>query len=79
MMPTRSLWISPLERLYAIQRELDRAFETESNGTTSSWVPPMDVVETADEVLCHLEVPGLTPDDIELRVQDNMLVVAGEK
>jgi HSP20 family protein len=79
MMPTRSLWLSPLERLYAIQRELDRAFETETNGTTTSWVPPMDVVETAEEVRCHLEVPGLTPDDIEIRVQDNMLVIAGEK
>lgn len=79
MIPTRSLWLSPLERLYAIQRELDRAFETETNGTTASWVPPMDVVETADEVLCQLEVPGLTPDDIELRVQDNTLVVSGEK
>lgn len=79
MMPTRNLWISPIERLYAIQRELDRAFENETNGTTTGWVPPMDVVETADEVLCYLEVPGITPDDIELRVQDNMLVVAGEK
>jgi HSP20 family protein len=39
----------------------------------------MDVVETADEVLCHIEVPGLTPDDIDIRVQDNLLVVAGEK
>ena len=39
----------------------------------------MDVVETNDEVLCHLEVPGLTTDDIDIRVQDNMLVVSGEK
>ena len=79
MMPTRNLWISPLERLYALQREIDRAFETEANGTASSWVPAMDVVETNDEVLCHLEVPGLTTDDIDIRVQDNMLVVSGEK
>lgn len=79
MMPTRNLWLTPIERLYAIQRELDRAFETEANGTTTSWVPPMDVVETTDEVLCHIEVPGLTPDDIDIRVQDNMLVIAGEK
>jgi HSP20 family protein len=78
MMPTRNVWISPLERLYALQREMDRAFDTGANGT-AGWVPAMDVVETADEVLCHLEVPGLTPDEIEIRVQDNMLIVAGEK
>ena len=79
MMPTRSLWLSPLERLYAIQREVDRAFDGEVNGTSTGWVPPMDVVETTDEVRCHLEVPGLTADDVEIRVQDNMLLVAGEK
>ncbi len=79
MTPNRNLWISPIERLYALQRELDRAFESETNGTTTGWVPPMDVVETADEVRCHLEMPGMAPEDIEIRVQDNTLVVAGEK
>ena len=79
MIPTRNLWISPLERLYALQREMDRAFDTEVNGTTAAWVPAMDVVETPNEVLCHLEVPGLTSEDIDIRVQDNMLVVSGEK
>jgi HSP20 family protein len=79
MIPTRNAWVSPLERLYALQRDFDRVFEGETNNGSQSWVPPMDVVETGDEVLCHLEVPGLSTDDIEIRVQDNMLVVAGEK
>jgi HSP20 family protein len=79
MIPTRNLWISPLERLYALQREFDRTFDTETNGNSTTWVPAMDVVETADEILCHIEVPGLSREDIDVRVQDNMLVVAGEK
>lgn len=79
MMPTRNAWVSPIERLYALQRELDRAFESESNGAATPWVPPMDVVETPDEVRCQLEVPGLRPEDIDVRVQDNTLVIAGEK
>jgi HSP20 family protein len=70
--------MSPLEGLYAVQREFDRAFEKSANGTLA-WVPPMDVLETNDEVLCQLEVPGLTPDDIDIRVQDNLLVISGEK
>jgi HSP20 family protein len=78
MVPTRTLWVSPLERLYAVQREFDRALTGESNGS-DSWVPAMDVVETADDVRCHLEVPGLAADDIEIRVEDNELVVSGEK
>jgi HSP20 family protein len=78
MITTRNGWVSPIERLYALQREWDRVTEGDMNGN-QSWVPPMDVVETGDEVRCHLEVPGLSPEDIEIRVQDNMLVVAGEK
>ncbi len=84
MLTTRNLWTSPLERMYALQREIDRAF---GNGFTldsgfngdRGWVPPMDVVETDSEVLCHLEVPGMKPEDIEISVRDNMLTISGEK
>jgi HSP20 family protein len=78
MIPTRTLWLSPLERLYAVQREFDRTFSGETNGSTG-WVPAMDVVETADEVRCLLEVPGLAPQDIDIRVEDNVLIISGEK
>lgn len=83
MLMTRSLWVSPLERLYALQREIDRAFDTGFNGFgfngNGNWVPPMDVVETEGEVLCHLEVPGMKPEDIEISVRDNMVTISGEK
>jgi HSP20 family protein len=77
---TRTAWVSPLERMYALQREIERAFDSTpaQNGTTT-WVPPMDVVETADEVLCHIEVPGLSRDDLEIRVEDRAVIVSGEK
>lgn len=81
-----SLWnrgtVMPIERLFEISREMDRLFENggrfSGNGDTS-WVPPMDVIETADEVLCQLEVPGLSRDNIDIRVENNLLTIAGEK
>src|SRR5688500_6736908 len=55
MLPTRNnTWVSQFERLYALQRELDHAFGETETMQSGSFVPPMDVVETADEVLCHL-------------------------
>jgi HSP20 family protein len=80
MIPTRSNWVSPFERLYALQREIDRTFN-ETNGAVDSgtFLPPMDVVETNDEILCHLEVPGMSRDDLDIRVEGNVLIVAGEK
>src|SRR5688572_22841266 len=80
MLPTRNnTWVSPFERLYALQRELDRAFGETETMQSGSFIPPMDVVETADEVLCHLEVPGMSRDDLDIRAEGNILTVSGEK
>jgi len=80
MLPTRNnTWVSPFERLYALQRELDRAFGETETMQSGSFVPPMDVVETADAVLCHLEVPGMSRDDLDIRAEGNILTVSGEK
>lgn len=43
------------------------------------WVPAMDIVETDDEYRVQLEVPGVAPEEIEVRVDGNTLTVSGEK
>src|SRR5687768_12692727 len=81
-----SLWnrgtVIPVERLFEISREMDRLFEnggrSNENGETS-WIPPMDVYETGDEILCQLEVPGLTRENIDIKVEGSRLTIAGEK
>lgn len=79
MMTTRNTWVMPFERLYALQRELDRSFNGTETMESGAFVPPMDVAETNDEVICHLEVPGISRDDLEIRVEGNVLIVSGEK
>jgi HSP20 family protein len=81
-----SLWnrtgLSPFERLYDFRREMDRLFEGaahDTNGTMGNWLPPMDVVETAEAILCRLEVPGMSADDLDIRVEGNLVSIAGEK
>jgi HSP20 family protein len=71
--------VTPFERLYALQRELDRAFNGTETMESGSFVPPMDVVETNDEVLVHLEVPGISRRDLEIRTEGNVVIVTGEK
>ena len=81
MLPTRNgnTWVSPFERLYALQRELDRAYGETETMQSGSFVPPMDVVETNDAILCHLEVPGISREDLEIRSEGNVLIISGEK
>lgn len=47
---------------------------------SSGWgVLAAEVFDDAKNVVVRLEAPGLDPDEIDLRVMDNMLVVRGEK
>ncbi len=44
-----------------------------------AFVPPADVVETPDSLLIRMELSGLTVGDVEVFVEGNTIVVAGEK
>ena len=73
--------VTPFERLWDIRREMDRLFDNvdtpAQDGT--AWIPPMDVVERGEEILCTLEVPGLAQEDLDIRVEDNVVTISGEK
>jgi HSP20 family protein len=46
---------------------------------SGAWLPPVDVTEDEKEVVVRAEVPGLRPEDLELSVTGNQLVLSGEK
>ena len=82
-----SVWnrggVSPVERLWDIRREMDRLFDQVEPGDrqpgTTAWLPPMDVTETGDALLCHLEVPGVSREDLDIRVEGQVVTITGEK
>lgn len=44
------------------------------------WWPAVDVKETADSILLHVELPGLKLDEIDVRVHDGrVLSISGER
>ena len=45
----------------------------------TDWVPPVNVAETADSILVTTELPGVSPDDVEIQVEENVLTIRGEK
>jgi HSP20 family protein len=45
---------------------------------TASFEFPVDVWESASEVVVEAELPGATPDGIELHLEDSRLVISGE-
>jgi len=72
--------------LARMRKEMDRLFEnffsTRPRRTgllEGTWQPSVDVSETDDEIIVKAELPGLTHDDINISLTDNVLTIKGEK
>lgn len=44
-----------------------------------TWVPATEVVDSADEIVVTAETPGMTRDDVEIEIEEDMLRIHGEK
>jgi HSP20 family protein len=81
----------PLGELTHLQDRINRAFDAYGRGagptrsddglmTTGAWAPPVDIYQNADqELVLKAELPDISPDDIELNVNNDMLTISGEK
>jgi HSP20 family protein len=75
----------PFRELAAVQARLNRIFnEPYENGddalAQSSWVPPVDVFESAQhELVLKAELPGVKKEDIDIKVENNTLTIRGER
>lgn len=67
-------------RLNSIFSDFSRTLEGESETLgAGNFVPAVDVYEDAHKVSLKLEVPGIKPDDLDIRVEGRTLTVRGER
>ena len=76
----------PLKDLVGIQERMNKLFESalartnfDAEGGVGAWTPVADVSEDATSITFHLELPGLAQSDIDVRLEDDELVVKGER
>jgi len=55
---------------------LERAGD-ESNLTP--WAPAVDIFETEHELVVRADLPGVNPQDLDIRVENNILTIRGER
>jgi HSP20 family protein len=74
----RGVWaLGPLNE---VQNNLERFFEDVWPGESDHLMSyDLDVHEDAEHVYVEAELPGLTKDDIEMTLEDNVLTIRGEK
>ena len=49
----------------------------ESNLTT--WAPAVDIMETEHELVVKADLPDVNPNDLDIRVENNILTIRGER
>ena len=80
----------PVRELSSLQNEMNRLFnaffETPATGggggnggTMRRWLPAMDLVETDEHFVLRADLPGLTENDVNIELEDNVLTVSGER
>jgi HSP20 family protein len=74
----------PFRDLAQLQDRVNRLFQETSAGreegfTTSSFVPPVDIYETEQNIVLKLEVPGIDQKDLDIRIENNTITVRGER
>jgi len=61
------------------EESLARGKTTEEGSSGAAWSPPVDIYETADKIVLRADLPGVAQKDIDLRIEDNVLVLRGER
>lgn len=44
---------------------------------SGTWEPPVDAYENEEEIIVEAEIPGITQKDLDIRIEDNILIIRG--
>ncbi|HEY2769177.1 MAG TPA: Hsp20/alpha crystallin family protein [Solirubrobacteraceae bacterium] len=79
----------PVRELNTIQSEMNRLFNTFFDTPTTTngagnrnfrrWIPAMDLVETEKDFVLRADLPGLSEEDVQIELEDNVLTIKGER
>ena len=71
--------------LTSLQDQVIRLFEDNftrdrlGQADLATWAPPVNIYETGNELVVEADLPDLQEKDIDVRVENNMLTIRGER
>jgi HSP20 family protein len=72
----------PFRDLARLQDEVNRLFDTGGlvrSGESVGWTPACDIYEDAEAVSLRFELAGVDPKDVDVRFENGVLTVKGER
>jgi HSP20 family protein len=68
-----------MEPLAPWLRDLNRYFSSAGAGTGTGFFPLADVLVTDEDVTIHMDMPGVSRDNLEVELENDVLTVRGER
>src|SRR5580692_12769083 len=74
----------PFRGASTLQEQINRVFgevvgRTSEESNLTAWAPAVDIYETENELVVKADVPDVNPEDLDIRVENNILTIRGER
>ena len=74
----------PLRGAATLQHQINHLFgnvfeRTATGSNLTSWTPAIDIYETEQELVVKADLPDVDPKDLNIRVENNVLTIRGER
>lgn len=78
-----SRW-EPFRGAATLQEQVNRSFgnvleRSDGESNLTSWAPAVDIYETEHELVVNADLPEVDPKDLDIRVENNILTIRGER
>jgi HSP20 family protein len=75
----------PFRDLMAMQDRMTRLFDEtlsriwKEEVPRGIWSPPVDIMEKENEIILKVDLPEMNQNEIEIKVEENTLIIQGER
>ncbi|MGA2097792.1 MAG: Hsp20/alpha crystallin family protein [Candidatus Acidiferrum sp.] len=74
----------PSGRTSTLQEQVNRLFSdvlerSSEESSLTTWAPAVDIYETEHELVVKADLPDVNPQDLDIRVENNILTIRGER
>ena len=83
-MKTMNRWEQPFRGATTLQEQINRVLgemvgRTAEESNSTPWAPAVDIYETEHELVVKADLPEVNPQDLDIRVENNILTIRGER
>ena len=76
--------LEPFRGLSTLQDQFNRLFNEQfrnqaEESALTTWAPSVDIYETPNELIVKADLPDVNEKDIDVRVENNLLAIRGER